>query len=456
MTAAIDDTASTTTRAKAAFALTTRLWKQRLGMWWLGRVRDDTLSRVWLPAGIVDPYPLYARLRAEGPLPRSRTGAWVAARHQIANQILRDRRFGVRDKDAPYPPPASGAGLTGSDATTEDSVAEWDMSFLELDPPHHTRLRRLVAPAFGPRMIARYRERIVRTTSDLLDKAIADREFDLIRDFATPLPIAVISDLLGIPDVDVARFSRYGNIVGASLDGVHSVRHARELRAAKADLNALFTRLADQRRADPGDDVISRLTQALGDEKIEGRELLNTARLLLVAGFETTVNLIGNGMLALLAHPDQWERLRADPSLAPRVVEEVLRYDPPVQGTTRIAHEEIDVAGTPVRPGGWVVVLLGAAGRDAEVYQDPDQFDIGRETDVEHLAFSSGIHYCVGAPLARLEGEVAFRLLAERLPELVRAGPARRRTSFTIRGLSRFPLQHRAPSTTSTTTPTTS
>jgi P450-derived glycosyltransferase activator len=441
MTASIGDTASATARAGAALALTTQLWKQRLGVWWLGRVRGDTLSRVWLPAGIRDPYPLYARLRAEGPLPRSRTGAWVAARHEVANQVLRDRRFGVRATDAPYPP-ASGVGtLTpGGDQAPDEAVAEWDMSFLELDPPHHTRLRRLVAPAFGPRMITGYRERIERTTSELLDKATANGEFDLIRDFATPLPIAVISDLLGIPDVDVERFSRYGNIVGASLDGVHSVRHARELREARADLNALFTQLVEQRRTEPGDDVISRLGRALGEEKLAGPELLNTARLLLVAGFETTVNLIGNGMLALLAHPDQWERLRTDPSLAPRVVEEILRYDPPVQGTTRIAHETIELAGRTVRPGQWVVVLLGAAGRDAAVYDDPDRFDIGRDTDVEHLAFSSGIHYCVGAPLARLEGEIAFRALAERLPDLVRAGPVHRRTSFTIRGVSTFPL----------------
>ncbi|MEQ7006133.1 cytochrome P450 [Actinopolymorpha sp. B17G11] len=448
MTVADGDTETAAARAKAALALTSRLWRQRFGVWWLGRVRGDTLSRVWLPAGILDPYPLYARLRAEGPLPRSRTGAWVAARHQVANQVLRDRRFGLREKGAAYPPADDSGGLTSANTALDESRPEWDMSFLELDPPQHSRLRRLVAPAFGPRMIAGYRERIEQTTHDLLDKALANGEFDLIRDFATPLPIAVISDLLGIPDVDVDRFSRYGNIVGASLDGVRSVRHARELREAKADLNALFSRLVEQRRTEPGDDVISRLTQALGAEKLESRELLNTARLLLVAGFETTVNLIGNGMLALLAHPDQWERLRADPTLAPGVVEEVLRYDPPVQGTTRIAHEEIELAGRTVRPGQWVVVLLGAAGRDAEVYHDPDRFDIARETDVEHLAFSSGIHYCVGAPLARLEGEVAFRVLAERLPELVRAGPVHRRTSFTIRGLSRFPLQLRVPAPT--------
>jgi hypothetical protein len=320
MTVASGDAGTATARAKAALALTSQRWKQRLGVWWLGRVRGDTLSRVWLPPGILDPYPLYAQLRAEGPLPRSRTGAWVAARHQVANQVLRERRFGVREKDAAYPLMGDTAGLTPDDRAPDEANPGWDMSFLELDPPHHTRLRRLVAPAFGPRMIAGYRERIERTTHELLDKALANGEFDLIRDFASPLPIAVISDLLGIPDVDVDRFSRYGNVVGASLDGVRSVRHARELREAKADLNALFAQLVEQRRSDPGDDVISRLTRALGDETLNARELLNTARLLLVAGFETTVNLIGNGMLALLAHPEQWERLRADPSLAPRVV----------------------------------------------------------------------------------------------------------------------------------------
>ena len=433
-------TASSTHRlpARAAINLTTRAWKQRAGLWWLAKVRSDPLSQLWQPDGILDPYPIYARLRAAGSLTRSGTGAWVVAGHEIAQQVLRDRRFGVREKGAPYPPDADSA--TPWD-TRSAALDEGDVSFLELDPPHHTRLRRLVAPAFGPKMIASYRERIEQTAQGLLDTAVARGDFDLIADFAAPLPIRVISDLLGIPDVDTERFARYGNVVGAALDGIRSVRQAREYRAAVDDLNALFAGLIERRDEQPGDGVLNRLADAAGEQKLTSRELFATCRLLLVAGFETTVNLIGNGLLALLAHPAQWARFQGDPALATRVVEETLRYDPPVQATGRVAHEDVELAGRRVRTGQWVVVLLGAAGRDPDVHPDPERFDIGRKQAAEHLAFSAGIHYCVGAPLARLEGEIAFRTLAARLPELAQAGPVHRRTSFTIRGLSRFPLR---------------
>jgi cytochrome P450 len=447
---------SITRDAMAAVHLASQTWRQQLGLWWFAR-RGDLLSQAWQPSGILDPYPIYAKLRAADPLTYSRAGVWVAASHHVAHQVLRDRRFGVRDKDAPYPPEATSTVRGSRDLVTDEDV----LSFLELDPPHHTRLRRLVTPAFGPKMIASYRDGIERAAHTLLDEAVARGEFDLIADFASPLPIRVISDLLGVSGVDVTRFAHYGNVVAASLDGVTSLRQARELSSTTSDLDAIFTNLIKRRADLPVESVLHRLADAAdltnrsdptdpadaepsgpaGGAKLTTSELLATCRLLLVAGFETTVNLVGNGMLALLANPDQWQLLRDQPDLAPRVVEEVLRYDPPVQATSRTAHEEIDVAGHTVRPNQLVVVLLASAGRDADVHSDPDRFDITRDQTAEHLAFSGGIHYCIGAPLARLEGEIAFRTLAERLPELAQAGPVHRRTSFTIRGLSRFPMR---------------
>jgi cytochrome P450 len=210
--------------------------------------------------------------------------------------------------------------------------------------------------------------------------------------------------------------------------------------AANAKLHTLFEKLFDLRRREPADDLISRLLAAEGDQ-VKPSELEPMVFLLLIAGFETTVNLIGNCVLALMNNPEQWEALRADPEqLAPKAVEEALRYDPPVQGTSRIALEDLELEGEYLRRGQWVVTMIGGAGRDPEVYDRPETFDITRENPAEHLAFSAGIHYCVGQPLARMELTIAMQLLAERMPKLKLAGPVRRRNTSTIRGLSQLPV----------------
>jgi len=287
--------------------------------------------------------------------------------------------------------------------------------------------------------MAGYRPRIERTVDELLDRAAAAGEFDLVPAYAAPLPIAVITDLLGIPDADTEAFSRYGRVIGSALGGVRSLRHARELQANLVKLRTLFTDLFELRRREPGDDVISLLVAAEGDQ-IKPAEMMPMCVLLLVAGFETTVNLIGNGVLALLDHPEQWDALRADPALAPRAVEEVLRYDPPVQRTVRVALEPVELVGRTVRKGQLVSTLIGAANRDPEVYERPGAFDIARQPEVDHLAFSSGIHYCVGQPLATLEATIALRLLAERMPRLRRVGPVKRRNATIIRGPIHLPV----------------
>lgn len=406
----------------AAGRFATGLYRQRLDARRAAR-RGDLLSRRQTPAGIRDPYPLYEQLRASGPILPTRFGNWSTTSYALCNQVLRSRSFGV----APLDPPAQGLGPA------------MDLSFLERDEPDHGRLRRLAQPAFSPRMMRRYRALVEQTTHELVDAAIGRGRFDLVDAVAAPLPIRVITAMLGIPDADAATFQRYGTAIGGALSGIRSLRHARELARAQREIDRLFTALFALREQEPGDDLVSALV-AERDERIRPEELEPMCRLLLIAGFETTLNLIGNGVLALLAHPEQWQALRADPALADRCVEEVLRWDPPVQETGRVAHEDVDVGGVRVRKDQWVITLLAAANRDPQVYDAPQAFDISREPGAEHLAFSAGAHYCLGAPLARLEAATALAVLADRAPGLSLAGRVRMRPSSTIRGPLRLPV----------------
>ena len=361
--------------------------------------------------GHEDPHPIYDQVRARGPLVRD-NGVWVTAEYALCNKILRDRRFGVRYTDGTYP---------GVSSLLPES-------FLETDPPDHTRLRRLAAPAFSPKKIDEYRTQVEKVAESLLDSD----EFDLMTDFAAPLPIAVISELLGIPDADTGHFADYGRLVAASFDQPVTD----EMRRANDEVLALFDRLIAERRARPGDDVISSLVAAEAEKKLTAQEMTGTLVLLLIAGFETTVNLIGNGVRALLDHPAQWALFKANPGLAADVVEEVLRWAPPVHLTSRIAHEQVDLVGVDEE----VTLLIGAANRDPAVFPEPHRFDVMRVQKPEHLSFSSGIHYCLGATLARMEGAVALRTLARLMPDLRQAGPVTFRESVVIRGLGSFPV----------------
>ncbi|MFH9074520.1 cytochrome P450 [Streptomyces alboflavus] len=389
-------------------------------------VFGDPFTR--LLQGQEDPYPLYAKVRQRGPVHRSHLGTWVTGSHELGTRILRDRTLFLNREQG---------GVPGHEMMAE---IPWNSSILGLDPPDHTRLRRLAQPAFGPRMISKYRVQVEKLCNALLDDLATRDGFDLIEDFAGPLPLLVIGELLGVPEEYHDRFIRAGRKVGPVIDGVKSLKMARDFRSAVDDLDQVFTELIELRAKDPGDDLISRLTVANEEGKLSTEELLAFCTVLAVTGFETTTNLIGNAVLAMTGDRAQWDLLREDPDLAPRAVEETLRYDSPALQAQRVPHGDIALAGHHIRANSSVVVLIGAANRDPEVYDDPDRFDLTRENPAEHLSFSGGIHYCIGAPLARMEGETALRVLVERLPDLRVAGPVVRRSSPVISGCTRLPV----------------
>ena len=396
--------------------------------------RGDPIARLLLPATKADPYPLYARVRSRG-LVRSPLGAFAAADHATVAAVLRDRRFssspvhqrGYRPRS--YPPDDPRAGLPAEDLLT-------------LDPPDHTRLRRLVSGAFTPRTIAGLEPWIRELTVRLLADADGTDGFDLIDALAFPLPIAVICRLLGVPARDQARFRVWGHELAATLDPQAAATVRPRTDAAEVALTGYLRDLVRRRRADPDDSILSALIAA-GQEgdRLSVGEVVSTALLLLVAGFETTVNLIGNGTVALLGDPDGWDRLRRDPSLVPAAVEEMLRYDSPVQATSRIATEDVEVSGRVIAAGRPVIVFIGGANRDPAVFEQPDKFRIDRPDPGRHLSFSWGMHHCLGAALARLEGRIAIEELTRRFPALESAAPPTRRPLFVLRGYEKVPVR---------------
>lgn len=397
--------------------LVRRLVVVRSMTYWHAGVTRDPLARLNLSEGARDPYHLYDEVRRRGPLIRSPLVGYQTASHPVCREVLRDRRFGVR---------VDGGGLSRGDG---------QLSLLELDPPDHTRLRRLVAPAFTPHAIAGYRPRVERLVDGLLDAVPLDQPWDLVAGLASPLPIAMITDLLGVAETNSAAFARYGATIGSALAGPRSPAHVVRLIEADRQLRRVLAETFELRRADPGDDVVSHLL-AQDPNQLSLDELVPLCLLLLLAGFETSVNLISNAVLALQARPDQWRAVVEDPELAAAAIEETLRWDPPVQRTVRTPLTDLQLAGLEVPEGSMVVLYLAGANRDPAAYDDPDRFDLFRSSGAEHLAFSAGIHYCLGAPLARLEATVALERLVGRFPRLQRTGRIRRRNGSVIRGPS--------------------
>jgi cytochrome P450 len=414
---------NTATKTLQATKFLAGMYRERARIYYSAHVRGDLFSRLVLPNGQHDPYQIYEEMRAQGAVLPTRLGNYTTTSHRLCNEVLRSRKFGPSPDD---------------DSEDLAHQAGLDLSLLELNPPDHTRIRRLAAPAFTPRRMAGYADPVDQAIQQLLDQCEREREFDLMASFASPLPIAVMTHLLGLPN-EPEKFRWLGSTIAQALDGIWSLGQARTLAAADAQLRATFSELLERRVLEPGDDLVSALVAEQG-RAITTTELAALVRLLLIAGFETTVNAIGSGMRWLMADREQWELLVADPGRASAVAEEVLRFDPPVQQTARVAHQPVQVGDVVVARNQWVITLLAAANRDPEVYPEPNRFDITRESPVEHLAFSGGIHYCLGSPLARLELSQAIRAIAERFPNICQAGPITMRPGTTLRGPLRFPV----------------
>ena len=386
-----------------------------------------------------DPFPTYEEMRAHGPL---MTGGLVysTTSHPVATEVLRNPAFRVGVGSAERLPPLARRLLAMSVDPWAVGPAE-PPSMLAVDPPDHTRYRRLVSKVFTARAMEAMQPRVEQIADELLDEMAARNSVDLVEAYAGPLPVRVISEILGVPTDMQSNMLEWGNAAAVTLDP--ALRY-RQFRTASAALRQIHHMLADHLvalRADPGDDLLSQLALLVDEgETLNDVELRATALLVIGAGFETTVNLIANGVVQLLRHPEQLALLREDPSLWPNAVEEILRYDSPVQATVRIAGEDTHAGGVPVPAGRFVSIMLGGANRDPEVFPDPQRFDVTRPNAREHLAFSSGIHFCLGASLARMEGAVALRRLFERFPDMTLSSGAVRRQLRILRGYERLPV----------------
>lgn len=385
------------------------------------------------PEFVADPYPTYHRLRAEDPVHHSALGFWVLTRYADVIAMLRDPRL-VKEPIAAFVAARFGMAVPPG----------LGLSMLDRDPPDHTRLRGLVSKAFTPKALEALRPHIRQIVDGLLAKVEGKGEMDLIEEFAYPLPVRVICEMLGVPVADHERFKGWGLDIARGLDAIMLPPDSEVARRSMAGRHALagyFRELIAERRAAPREDMLSALIAAeeAGD-KLNEDELLATCLLLLVAGHETTVNLIGNGSLALLRHPAELRRLRENPGLIGSAVEELLRYDGPVQRTARIPGEDVTIGGVTIPKGEMVMPFLGAADRDPAQFPDPDRLDITR-ADNRHIAFGMGIHFCLGAPLARMEGQIAINAMLERLPKLALATDRPEyRESLTLRGLKALPV----------------
>lgn len=395
---------------------------------------SEKLFDTSLPAFHADPYPFYHRLREADPVHESAQGFWVLTRLTDCVMALRDPRFDhaamVATLDAVY------GGPDDPNYVPRAMVFE--------DPPNHTRLRSLVNHAFTPRVTEGLRPRIHTIVNELIDRVQPTGQMEVIGDLAYTLAVTVVSELLGVPKDDQGTVKQWSADIARSLDAIDLVTDeeiTRRGRASRLAMAAYFRALLPERRKSPRADLLSLLiaAESQGDKLSEG-ELLVMCVLLYVAGHETSVNLIGNGMLALLRHPEQLARWRAEPTLGMSAIEELLRYTSPVARAQRVTNTDVDIGGRVIPNGAKVVVLIAAANRDPAHFPEPDRLDLGR-TDNHHMAFGYGIHFCLGAPLARLEGRIALETLINRLPRLALAGPEPEwRASQMFRGLAALPV----------------
>jgi cytochrome P450 len=382
-----------------------------------------------------DPYPAFHRLRAADPVHLHESGFWLVTRYSDAHAILRDDRF-VRPRELATDEPDALAekGELGPRALLTSSGILW------ANPPDHTRLRRLVNKTFTPAVVDALKPQILSLVVGRLDASEEPGRMDLIADLAYPLPVRVIAELLGVPLQDREAFRDWSRDLVGAFDPARGPGAAERGSAAIEAFIGYFTELIAQRRARPADDLLSALVAARdAGEQLSDREILANVIFLFVAGHETTVGLIGNGVLALSRNPDQLARLREDPNLAESAVEELLRYDSPQQTIFWTVAEPVTWEERPFEPGQEVLILVGAVNRDPARFAEPDRLDVGR-TDNRHLAFSHGRHFCLGAPLARAQGQIAIDALLRRFPDLRLAGEPEWESTFFIRRLRSLPV----------------
>lgn len=415
---------------------------------------DDSapLFAPWEPAAKQNPGAFFRRLRENDPVHRvDFLIGWVLTRYEDVVEVLRDGdRFSSIIANATVErlhlqqrggePPLHGGAPQVPDMRFA-LHAFFDRSLLFTDRPDHSRLRGLVGRAFTPRIVTELRPRIQAIVDELIDSMLAAGRVDFMKAFADQLPATVIFELLAVPLDQRQEFKRWSDGIIVLFDPVRSPEAEANARQSALEMHRFFRDLFAERRRRPGDDLVSRLVQLEGEgDALDAAELLAMCMLLLAAGHETTTNLLGNGLYTLLEHPAEHARLRADPRLVPSAIEEMLRFESPVQAMPRVAREACEIGGREVAPGDYLIAMVGAANRDPAVFAQPDRFDIAR-TDNRHLAFGHGAHFCLGAPLARAEAEIAFQTLLRRAPDL-RGDYARVEWKSTqvMRGLVELPV----------------
>jgi cytochrome P450 len=384
-----------------------------------------------------NPYPIYQLLRTAMPVFQTPIGVWLISRYEDGDMILRDKRFATIDLKR-----IGEAGNLPPSGVLDAARETMGLTMLFMDPPRHGRIRSLVSKAFSPRMIESLRPRIQQICNDLIRGFDSGAPVDLIREFAYPLPVIVIAEMLGIPVEDRDLFRAWTGDLAPLIDFVQDLHVVERAMAAMAQTREYFVKLVDERRKSPREDLVSALIAAeeKGD-RLTLDEMLANIVLLLGAGHETTANLIGNGMLALMRNRGELERLQKDPSLINGAVEESLRYESPVQASARRTLEDVQVGGFTIPKDTHAIVLIGSCNRDAARFPDPDRFDIGRQ-DNEHLAFGGGIHFCLGANLARAEGQIAIGSLVRNFPKIdLATDKVEYRDMYNLRGLKALPVK---------------
>jgi pimeloyl-[acyl-carrier protein] synthase len=393
-------------------------------------------------ASLDDPYPVYEEMRAVAPVYRDRRFlGWILTRYEDVASVLKDPRVSSVRPTADEVIPTSLASIADRLRELRTFQARWMMY---LDPPEHTRLRALVSKSFTASTVSSLRGRIQGLVDDLLAAGSQSGSFDVVRDFARPLPALVIADLIGLPREDRTIFQSWSDGIAAgmvlSTRGQGALDGLIEAHRCQRELISYFEALIASRRARPKEDLLSGLIAADQDgSRLDDDELIAMCVLLLFGGHETTTHLIGNSVLALLQHPSEYERLRSDPELIVRAVEEFLRFDSPVQATGRRATTDMAIGGFHIRPGEFLTPVIGSANRDPALFNDPDKLDIGRQEN-RHLAFALGPHFCLGAPLARLEGQLAIGSVVRTFRSLEISGAIVRRPHFFLRGLESLPV----------------